>query len=405
MRQYKIILIFLMLMATSFMSFKPYIDDPRSPIVMQVAGIVLLVYCFNTIFSHRFNNNVFKTGSIWVLCSFFMGMLSSYILYNQDFYQSLKATSPWIFCVCLYFLCIKWRIQEEFIIRFLIIFSIVFTAVEMLQQLTYPLMLFNGRAANEITGDVEQRMGLWRFYIFGVDYCILACLFCFQQVMQKSQKHIWLLIITFLGVVFFVARKNIFAVISCFIIGAVFGSKKSSAFSKILIAVFVLVIFAILPTYMADLIEQTSDEIDSEDFIRYMAADYFIHEFNDSPFYMLLGSGLAGGKSALAMQIDYLQETYRFFKSDCGFIGYYSDFGWFGIGAMLYLIIRIVANYKFIDQYLLLYLLLRIEISFFDFWGNYPRNLAAWFIYLYLIECSIRRNKQKRFATLQPVKV
>lgn len=405
MRQYKIILVFLMLMATSFMSFKPYVDDPRSPIVMQVAGIVLLVYCFNTIFGHRSNGNVFKAGSIWVLCSFFMGMLSSYILYNQDFYQSLKATSPWIFCVCLYFLCIKWRIQEEFIIRFLIIFSVVFTAVEMLQQLTYPLMLFNGRAANEITGDVEQRMGLWRFYIFGVDYCILACLFCFQQVMQKSQKYIGLLIITFLGVVFFVARKNIFAVISCFIIGAVFGSKKSSAFSKILIAVFVLVIFTILPAYMADLMEQTSDEIDNEDFIRYVAADYFIHDFNNSPFYVLFGSGLAGGKSALAMQIDYLQEIYRFFKSDCGFIGYYSDFGWFGIGAMLYLIVRIVANYKYIDQYLLLYLLLRIEISFFDFWGNYPRNLAAWFIYLYLIECSIRRNKQERFVALRTVNV
>lgn len=405
MRQHKIILVFLMLMATSFMSFKPYVDDPRSPIVMQVTGIVLLAYCFNTIFGHRFKGNVFKTGSVWVLFSFFTGMLSSYILYNQDFYQSLKATSPWIFCACLYFLCIKWRIQEEFIIHFLIIFSIVFTAVEMLQQLTYPLMLFNGRAANDITGDVEQRMGLWRFYIFGVDYCILACLFCFQKVMQKSQKHIWLLIITFLGVVFFVARKNIFAVISCFIIGAILGPKNSSTFSKILIMMFVITIFAILPTYMADLMEQTSNEIDNEDFIRYVAADYFIHEFNDSPLYVMFGSGLAGNDSALAKQIESLRENFHFFKSDCGFIGYYSDFGLFGIGAMLYLIIRIVANYKFIDQYLLLYLLLRIEISFFDFWGNYPRNLAAWFIYLYLIECSIRRNKQKRFATLQPVKV
>lgn len=405
MRQHKIILVFLMLMATSFMSFKPYVDDPRSPIVMQVAGIVLLTYCFNTIFGHRFKGNVFKTGSVWVLFSFFTGMLSSYILYNQDFYQSLKATSPWFFCACLYFLCIKWRIQEEFIIRFLIIFSIVFTAVEMLQQITYPLMLFNGRAANDITGDVEQRMGLWRFYIFGVDYCILTCLFCFQKVMQKSQKHILLLIITFLGVVFFVARKNIFAVISCFIIGAILGPKNSSTFSKILIMMFVITIFAILPTYMADLMEQTSNEIDNEDFIRYVAADYFIHEFNDSPLYVMFGSGLAGNDSALAKQIESLRENFHFFKSDCGFIGYYSDFGLFGIGAMLYLIIRIVANYKFIDQYLLLYLLLRIEISFFDFWGNYPRNLAAWFIYLYLIECSIRRNKQKRFATLQPVKV
>ena len=109
MKQHRIILSILMLMATSFMSFKPYVDDPRSPIIMQVVGIILLAYSLNTIFCQQSNDNVFKAGSVWVLCSFFMGMLSSYILYDQGFYQSLKAISPWIFCVCLYFLCIKWR--------------------------------------------------------------------------------------------------------------------------------------------------------------------------------------------------------------------------------------------------------------------------------------------------------
>lgn len=60
MKQHRIIFAFFMLMATSFMSFKPYVDDLRSPIVMQVAGIALLAYCFNTIFDHRFNNKVFN---------------------------------------------------------------------------------------------------------------------------------------------------------------------------------------------------------------------------------------------------------------------------------------------------------------------------------------------------------
>lgn len=387
-----------MLLATSFMSFKPFISNPISPIIMQVAGYVLFVYCFQIIFDNRYKQLIFRNGNIWILCSFFFSMISSYILYNQNLYQSLKVTGPWIFCLCLYFLCVKWHISEKFIIRFLIIFSVVFTAAEILQQLTYPVMLFNGRAANEYTGDVEQRMGLWRFYIFGIDYCILASLFCFQKVMQKSSKHILLLIVTFLGIVFFVARKNIFAVISCYIVGAVFSTKKTYVFSKILMCLFIITIFTILPTYMTDMIEQTSNDIDNEDFIRYLAADYFINEFNDSPLYIIFGSGLAGGDSLLAKQIDYLITNFRFFKSDCGFIGYYSDFGLFGIGAMLYLIIRIISNYKYVDQYLLLYLLLRIEISFFDFWGNYPRNLAAWFIYLYLVECSIHKNKKNNFT-------
>ena len=46
----------------------------------------------------------------------------------------------------------------------------------------------------------------------------------------------------------------------------------------------------------------------------------------------MFGSGLAGNDSALAKQIESLRENFHFFKSDCGFIGYYSDFGLFGIG-------------------------------------------------------------------------
>lgn len=402
MKQHNAILTFLLLLTTSFMSFKPFVENPLSPILLQVVGMVLLVYCYKTMTAPAHRHLVFRAGSIWVLWSFALSMVSSYVLYNQGFYYSLKAVSPWVLCVCLYFLCVKWRIREDFILRFMVIFSVVFTLAEILQQFTYPVLLFNGRAANEVTGDVEQRMGLWRLYIFGIDYCVLTCLFCFQKVMQKSRKHLWLLIITFLGVVFFVARKNIFAVVGCFFVGTIFSGARSSKLSKVLMGVFVIAIFMILPSYMADLMEQTSSEIDNEDFIRYLAADYFINHFNDSPLYVIFGSGLAGGTSALFKQIKELQEYQYIFKSDCGFIGYYSDFGLFGLGAMLYLVIRIIRNYKYVDMYLLLYLLLRIEISFFDFWGNYPRNLSAWFIYLYLVECSIFRNRKKRQTLCQP---
>lgn len=396
MSSHKVIMVLFLLLATSFMSFRPFLDNPLFPVVFQVIGIALFAYCFKTIFNHRYKYLVFRLGNIWVICSFFMGIISSYLLYNQGFYDSLKAISPWLFCLSLYFLCVKWRISEDFLLRFLIFFSVVFTLLEVVQQFTYPSMLFNGRAANENTGDVEQRMGLWRCYIFGVDYCILACLFCFQRVMQNSKKAVLLLIVTFLGVVFFTARKNIFATISCFAVGYIFNLKKASVLNKVLTASIFIAILLILPVYMADLIEQTDNEIDNEDFIRYLAANYFMNDFNDSPLYIIFGSGLAGSDgSLLTKQVNYLMENFRFFKSDCGFIGYYSDFGLFGITAMLYLIFRIIKNYKYIDQYLLLYLLLRIEISFFDFWGNYPRNLAAWCIYLYLVECSILRNKKK----------
>ena len=147
---------------------------------------------------------------------------------------------------------------------------------------------------------------------------------------------------------------------------------------------------------MADLNAQTQTEMGegSEDFIRFVAADYFINSFSDSPLYYVFGSGVPGGKNYLASQISYLIDNMHIYQDDCGFVGYFSRFGLFGVLMQIMILSKICVNYKYLDMSLLMFALLQVEISFFDFWGNNARNLAAWAIFLYLVDKNIQKNKQ-----------
>ena len=55
------------------------------------------------------------------------------------------------------------------------VFCFIWVAIEIGQQFTYPEYWFLGRQ-NE-WDIVENRMGLWRFYIWGIDFVMLAFAF------------------------------------------------------------------------------------------------------------------------------------------------------------------------------------------------------------------------------------
>ena len=107
----------------------------------------------------------------------------------------------------------------------------------------------------------------------------------------------------------------------------------------------------------------------------------------------MFGSGIPGGENSLQKLIYELTEYNKIFQDDCGFVGYFSKFGMFGILIQLLILFKIIANHKYIGIGLLLFALLQLQVCFFDFWGNNTRNLAAWSIYLYLADKNIQRNK------------
>lgn len=396
-----IVFVILMLLCINFYSFLLYTDNINYPIVIQVVSAILLLSNIEIMMKPK---GCFWGGELlFLIFTYILSSISSAILYNQNFYDSAKVICDMLLAIQLYYVLKKWHISEKKILSCLIWISVVYTFLEIIQQYTYPLYLFNGRPPYEGTGLLEQRMGLWRFYIFGIDFCLLAFFAVYQNVLEKKNVSVNIIFVLFLfiGIVFFVARKSIYATISCVIIGLIIyrNNSRNTITTKVLMMMFIALVFSVLPSYLEELNEQTVYSLEnSENFIRVIAADYFINKFNDSFLYVLCGAGMAGGSSDLQIQLNYLIQMYGIYQEDCGFVGYYSKFGLIGLVAMLWIVFKIIKNYKYIDLYLLLYLILRVEISFFDFWGNSLRNMAAFIIYLYLVEISIKKNKIRKYG-------
>lgn len=387
-------ILLLMLYFTNFMSYRGYTGLPRG-LVFFVVYLFMIVLMTNQ--SYLKCMPMARVANM-TIAGFLLSCIPSIVIFGQSLYEAITGIQMYVFPMLLYYLLHKWKTNENTIYKFLIGFTAVFGFFEVIQQYTYPTYWFNGREANEITGLLEERMGFWRFYLFGIDYCLLAIMLCFGKILKKEGKqeinYIFFLICA-VAVYFFLARKDIYAVVSCVAIGTLFYTKKGGIGSKFFISVLLLCAYLFLGNAMTDLNEQTQTEMgeSSEDFIRFVAADYFINSFSNSPLYYIFGSGIPGGKNYLMFQITYLSENLNIYQDDCGFVGFFSKFGLFGLMTQIYILIKIALNYKHIDMHLLMFALLQLEISFFDFWGNNTRNLASWAIFLYLLDKNIKKNK------------
>lgn len=388
--------ILLVLLSIDFFAFRPWLTMPGHRGLVILIGVLILMFTVYS-FNKTTKKYLFGTEIKLFLLTFVFSAFSSYILYKQSFFSSFSASMIYCIAVGLYVMAHHIDLQYSFLFKMLLYISLSFTAIEIIEQFTYPNYLFCGRVEKEEYETVEQRMGIWRMYIYGIYFCML----CFTLLLQKLfdgkdiMKNAIYIVTIFVGIVLFVARKNIYAAISVVALGFVFGRGKRAFISKILLAVLLISILFILPSIMIDLNDKTSNELGNDEFVRYVAARYFIFDFNTSPLYYLFGAGIPFGESSLSMQISELQYNYHIFQSDCGVVGYFSKVGIIGLIPYFLIIYKIIKNHKYVDISLLLYLVIMIELAFFDFFGQQLRNLAPTMIYLYLVEQCIKRNKLK----------
>lgn len=389
------IILFLMLYFTNFWSYRAYTGVPQG-IAFLFTYIPLFILLSNSTY---LQGKAMANCICWILGSFFLSCIPSVFVFGQGVYEALAGLKMVVSPMLLYFLLHKWNISEDNIYKYLVLFTFVFAFFSIYQQFTYPTYWFGGREEQEWSGLLEERMGFWRFYLFGKDFCALALMLSFGNMLRKAEKT-KLYYISFLvcavAIYFFLARKEIYGAVSCLVLGSLFATKNTGIYAKIMIIVLMIVGYFILSSTMTELNTQTTEELgeESEDFIRFLAANHFIFEFSDSPLYYAFGSGVPAGNNALGRTITYLCETMHYYQDDCGFVGYFSRFGIFGLVIQVIAVIKIIKNYKYIDVSLLLYGVWQLEECFFDFWCTNTRHTAAFAIFLYLIDKSIEKNKE-----------
>ena len=377
-------------------SFVPYTINgwaSREAFCISTVLFAVVLVNYKKILPSEMNN-----VAIWTLLSCLFSFIPALIDWNCSPISFLYTFLTTYYGIAFYFILKIYRVPQSQLIKILTAFCIVWVLIEIGQQITYPDYWFLGRRNENET--IEQRMGLWRFYIWGVDFVMLLFGYYIGRCLSARQievKSIVLGAIFAIGLLCYCSRKHIYCVFAAIGYAILTGKGKHSAKIKFLFIIALLLLIIIYGVAFGEMAQEAKEKQgEGEDFIRFIAANHFLFNFSDSYLYPLFGTGM--GSSTLSQHIDDLEYVYGFYRADVGLIGYYSTVGFLGCSAIFYYIYKVWKNWKWIDLGYRMFFIMKIILIIFDFWMMWAIGILAYGVFLYLLDLNISKNKLKLTA-------
>lgn len=360
---------------------------------LKIIYSIFFVYFAGYILTHKVKKASpfsFQKNLRWITISIIISSLFGIVFWKQTIYDILKADIPNITILLSYFYLKRISISEKFIIKTLLTLVIIWGLIEWGQQITYPHVYFQGRE------NLEVRMGLYRFYITGIHFAIIILLYYVAKIYtdpHNRKKNLTIWFIALISIIGYVSRKQIYASILCSAI-AIFtlrGKNKIAVLTASIIALGVGLFY--LSDIMLELNTQTMEELNDDEFIRFVTTDYFMFHFSDSPIYYLFGTGPALGSSGIGQAFIDLQEESHLYRADCGIVGYFTSYGLIGCIIFILPLIRILLKWKILFPWQKLYLLYFLMMITMAFWGNSHMGLFSFVLFLFFVEQNINDNE------------
>ena len=320
-----------------------------------------------------------------------LSVIPAYFSHGQSLYHSAHALFTFSLIFIFYFVLLKFNITEEKLFKILIVFSIIYTFIEMIQQTTYPEYWFASREKSETTGDLQVRLGMYKFYLTGVQIIILAAFFTWQKILEKiTVNRLLIFFILSVGIYGFLARKLIFGFLFCIIISLLLKKNVKWYFWLLLILTGIYFYFNI-DLILGNFINLTQIDIMDDNFIRYQSIRLYLNYFNDF-LCLLFGNGRNHSHSDYGQYIGTLEGIYRLFRVDIGIVGYFNYFGLVGLMPVILFVNFVFKKWSNLPLYIKIYFLftaIQLPIAF-------PLNSVissfVFIIVLYLMEINLQKQ-------------
>lgn len=386
------ILLVLLLFFTNIFSIRGYDSD----LYRNFTKIVLCILIIYTFFHWDKLKNIhirFKKFVLGLIIIPILGFIPAYILHGQGILASLLGAHINLGYFFFFFLFLI-KAKEEQIVKIFCILGICWSCIELVQQFTYPTYWFATRGDN-FGQSLEIRNGIYRYSILGREFGLILLFYCFERFMhEKSSKYLLGILIALVGIYLLATRQIMAMSIICLFAG-LFMMKKISVGSFVLIAIVSIIIYANAKTLFGEFIEMT-ESVD-KDYIRFLAYEFYGITYNkDSILAFLLGNGVPYPPSAYSQEIDKYEQSFGLWRADIGIVGMYSWYGIIYAILILWFFTYVFKHRKYIDSYLLMYVLFMAGTSvMLHHFGYKLSNVITGCFIFYLIEMNISKNKQR----------
>lgn len=331
---------------------------------------------------------------LMILCSL-LSAIPCYILFGQSIMDSVKAMIPFSLALICYWFMLCYKPTEQQVIKVFTIVAFAIFALQFTQQFFPNQAMFGVRELEYTNKVLEQRNGIYRFRIGNNCVFTFPILFlAWVRILRKRDiSQFVTFVIMFLSVYLTLTRQVIASALVTLFLGVYLfklrPNKLIMFFMYVLVATVLILNFnSVFGTFF----EQSSAELDSDNYIRFLSGEYFLEESLKSPLVFLFGHGVPSGGSAYDLFINKLGDI-GYYTSDVGAIGAAYEFGYIYTFLFYVLVFYILIRYrKVIPSYLQMSVLAMTIYSIMIFSILQAAGVIAWSMILYLCELHIRRS-------------
>lgn len=397
---YQIVLLILLFVV--FTNGFLYVNWPLKVKTIYKVFSVIMVIAFITYcrFSHRQH---FQYFVLLLAILPFLSVLYSYTEYHQPFFDGIKATLPslaWLFYFVLH--RIKWR--EGSIMQAFFYIALFIVAVQVIQQFTYPHVLFGVGLEDEMEEGkelVKQRNGLWRFGIGLNGYFTALAMFTIWVKSNKKLTGVALLLFGLMMVSIYLTltRQVMFSAILILFLSYFIGKEKVQLWAIAIGLLIVGFLYVYFDRLFDEFVIMTETDVRKNN-IRFLAGRYFWNETFSSVKAMFLGHGIAFSGSFQHLYSQ-LKNDNHFYVSDVGFIGMMWRFGVPYVLVCYCLIYNLFWTWRsMIPTSIRLFVLFSTVMSIMIFPMTGAIHYILWSLLLYICDIHINRDPLRRLLIL-----
>ena len=331
---------------------------------------------------------------LMIVCSL-LSDIPCYILFGQSMMDSIKAIIPFSLALICYWFMLCYKPTEQQVIKVFTIVAFAIFALQFTQQFFPNQAMFGVRELEYTNKVLEQRNGIYRFRIGNNCVFTLPILFlAWVRILRKRDiSQFMTFVIMFLSVYLTLTRQVIASALVTLFLGVYLFKLRPN--KLIMFFMYVLVATVLILNFnsvFGAFFEQSSTELDSDNYIRFLSGEYFLEESLKSPLVFLFGHGVPSGGSAYDLFLNKLGDI-GYYTSDVGVIGAAYEFGYIYTFLFYVLGFYILIRYrKVIPSYLQMSVLAMTIYSIMIFSILQAAGVIAWSMILYLCELHIRRS-------------
>lgn len=259
-----------------------------------------------------------------------VSIIPCYLFHGQSFGNSIYAIVTSNISIGMYWYLHSKKIPPNNLIHLVLFLAVIWSLIELVEQITYPSYLFALRTESVERGTVlELRNGVWRYMIQPWFVGFFACMYLWCKILsgRRSVLTIVLFCISLLGIYLYITRVVIATTIISLFISYIIAHKKKRVSTILFLTFFAYIIYLFSETLFGELIEQTQKQANDDEDIRLVQLVFYGIQYFPHWLCNIFGNGLPSFTSSYGKEIMDYEDLYSLWRADIGIVGDYNIFG------------------------------------------------------------------------------